>query len=131
MFGSLDFPVRGIKQNSVSFVEVMNHNNGLILVVNDDIYIVDLIVKENGQHFCQETFLSEPEVEVKLLRVVQTGLAPRCREVKHLELNFDQGQPFLFLVSQWTWQKKVEENSRHRKDLDMCSFAMKRIDFLK
>ncbi|ODN03029.1 hypothetical protein Ocin01_03656 [Orchesella cincta] len=125
LFDKLTY-LKSNKFRNVHHVEVI-YDEGLLLVVDENIIFMKLSMKVDPPNMVNGINLTEPVLEVKPVRIIRLDFFPWYRKITQVELDFDNGLPFLFIVAERLFRKvgrNVEE------DTDGLDFIMKRIDFL-
>lgn len=141
LFGDLSIPAtvhQDKDMQQVTYVEVIHHD-GLLLVVNDDILLMELscTTRPTLPEKLDGELIPEPELHLKPLRVFQLGLAPFYMKITQLELNFDCGRPFFLLVAEQEQTEVMNSTSGEPFDnmewkeyiREKFRFVIKRIDF--
>jgi len=109
-------------------VEVIT-DDGILVVVDDNIIFIKLTFKVNPPNIANGINLSEPQLEVKPMRILKMDFFPYYRRITQAELDFENGQPFLFIIAERIYQK-IRGGESVGECKNALDFVMKRIDFL-
>ncbi|CAL8109081.1 unnamed protein product [Orchesella dallaii] len=111
----------------VYHVEII-YDDGALVVVDENIIFMKITLKFGPPNIVNGINLTEPVLEVKPVRIIKLDFFPWHRKITQVELDFENGEPFLFIIAERVF-RKVDKSCELNPNTGL-EFVMKRIDFV-